>query len=148
MLRKITRFFLGLLLVLMILPYFIPISTSNELPDLPYPNSRFFSSSDNVKIHYRVVAPETIKGKVLLVHGLAASTFSYRNNVDALVDDGYLVVAIDLPAFGYSDRRRGLKHTQVNRAKWLWELLDVVDESLSEDGPWSVIRWGRRRSWR
>ena len=78
MLRKIARFFLGLLLVLMILPYFIPIATPNDLPDLPYPNSRFFLTSDNVKIHYRVDVPKTIIGKVLLVHGLAASTFSYR----------------------------------------------------------------------
>lgn len=139
MLRKIARFFLGLLLVLMILPYFIPISTPNDLPEYPYPNSRFFLTSDNVKIHYRVDVPKTIKGKVLLVHGLAASTFSYRNNTAALVDAGYLVVAIDLPAFGYSDRQRGLKHTQVNRAKWLWELLDVVDESLSQNGPWTLV---------
>jgi pimeloyl-ACP methyl ester carboxylesterase len=137
--RKILRVVLGIFLILLLLPYLIPLTSNESIPLLPYPDSGFFSTSDNVRIHYRLNTPVTIKGKILLVHGLAASTFSFRNNIDALLSAGYQVLAIDLPAFGYSDRKSGLVHSQVNRAKWLWELIDKVDTDTNDTRPWTLL---------
>ncbi len=101
-----------------------------ESPDWerPYDNSRIRNISD-VYLHYRVWEPETdeIKGQLLLVHGLGGSTFSWRQQIKPLQEAGYLIVAVDLPAFGYSDRQRGLEHTPENRAGWLWELLETLE---------------------
>ncbi len=137
--RKILRISLGTFLVMLIVPYLIPLSTSNKIPSLPYPDSAFFSTFDHVSIHYRLSNPIAIKGKILLVHGLAASTFSFRNNIAALVGAGYQVLAIDLPAFGYSDRKGGLVHSQVNRAKWLWELIDKIDADSGDTKAWNLL---------
>jgi pimeloyl-ACP methyl ester carboxylesterase len=41
---------------------------------------------------------------VVLVHGLAASLYSWRYTVPALAQDGYRVVAFDNLGFGYSDK--------------------------------------------
>ncbi len=40
---------------------------------------------------------------VVLVHGLGASTFSFRRNIEALAER-FRVIAVDLPGFGYSTR--------------------------------------------
>ncbi|MGB7594788.1 MAG: alpha/beta hydrolase [Erysipelotrichaceae bacterium] len=138
-LRKVLQILLGIFLFMLILPYFIPLSSKTEIPALPYPNSAFFTTSDQVHIHYRLDTPNVVKGKILLVHGLAGSTFSFRNNVADLVAAGYQVVAIDLPAFGYSDRSSGLVHSQVNRAKWLWELLDKLDSESKDTRSWNLL---------
>jgi pimeloyl-ACP methyl ester carboxylesterase len=137
--KKILLTMLGIVVFILILPYFIPLSSSVKIPAQPYPDSAFFSTSDNVSIHYRLQTPLTVRGKILLVHGLAASTFSFRNNVDALVAAGYQVLSIDLPAFGYSDRGSGLVHSQVNRARWLWELIDKVDRDSKDIRPWNLL---------
>ncbi len=50
--------------------------------------------------------------------------------MDALQEAGYLVVAVDLPGFGYSTRDRDINHSQLNRSKLLWELLDKIDALL------------------
>ena len=104
----------------------------------PYDNSRVRNISD-VYFHYRVWEPETeeIKGQLLLVHGLGGSTFSWRQQIEPLQEAGYLIVVVDLPAFGYSDRQRGLEHTPENRAGWLWELLETLEaagEIQTRDG--------------
>jgi pimeloyl-ACP methyl ester carboxylesterase len=124
---------------MLVLPYFIPLNTRNKIPSLPYPNSAFFTTSDNVSLHYRLDTPLIVKGKILLVHGLAGSTFSFRNNVDDLVAAGYQVMAVDLPAFGYSDRRSGIVHSQVNRAKWVWELIDKIDSDAKDNRSWNLL---------
>jgi len=94
----------------------------------PYDNSRVRNISD-IYLHYRVWKPEAdeIKGQLLLVHGLGGSTFSWRQQIEPLQEAGYLIVAVDLPAFGYSDRQRGLEHTPENRAGWLWKLLETLE---------------------
>lgn len=39
---------------------------------------------------------------VLLIHGIGQSLYTWRNNVDFLVKNGYRVIAPDLAGFGYS----------------------------------------------
>lgn len=91
----------------------------------PFQNSEFLEV-DGVTIHYRQWIPDQAEGFILLVHGLGGSTFSWRYNVESLLGAGFHVLAVDLPAFGYSDRQRGLIHSQENRSLWLWNLLDAV----------------------
>ena len=103
-----------------------------ESPDWerPYENSRVRNVS-GIYLHYRLWKPETdeIKGQLLLVHGLGGSTFSWRQQIKPLKEAGFLIAAVDLPAFGYSDRQRDLKHTPENRASWLWELLETLEST-------------------
>ena len=88
-----------------IVPYFFSTETKELLPnEKPFSNSNFITINCT-KIHYRVWIPKgKIEHKIFLVHGFSGSTFSYRKNVDTLVENGSLVIAMDLPGFGYSDK--------------------------------------------
>lgn len=134
---------LSVLLALSIAPYLFAVTTARTVQDAPFEESAFFETN-GVRLHYRVWEPanERALGKVLLVHGLGGSTFCWRRNTDALVRAGYLVVAVDLPGFGYSDRKRGIDHSQENRSLLLWNLLEWLDETLpaqAKEDRWNLV---------
>lgn len=90
---------------LSLLPYLLSDGADGEMPEQPFADSRFAEIAGQ-RLHYRVREPAgTAEGSVLLIHGMAGSSFSWRENVGALADAGYRVVTLDLPPFGYSERR-------------------------------------------
>lgn len=130
--------FLGIfLLVLLVLPYFIPLPDRTDLSGrLPFDNSGY-ETLQGVRLHYRVYPAEgPVVGRVLLVHGFGGSTYSWRNNVASLNEVGYVVWSIDLPGFGYSTRQEGLDHSQEARSRLLWAFLDQV---ASRGDPWVLV---------
>lgn len=118
---------LTLVVLVSVVPYLVPLSHYDGQQN-PFDNSVHFEV-DGSSIHYRIFAPETaeLKGKILLVHGLGGSTFSYQQTVGDLVAEGFFVVAVDLPGFGYSSRNLDENHSQRHRALLLWQLLDYLD---------------------
>ena len=115
---------------------FISFSQGSAQPMAkPYTNSRFMEV-DSVQIHYRIWNDdlEHPKGSVVFVHGFTGSTFCWRKNVDTLVQQGYRVVAFDLPSFGYSERKPELNQSQSNRARLTWKLLEQIDGT-------DTVRW-------
>ena len=102
--------------------------------DKPFENSHY-ATIDGVLIHYRVWnASENSKGHILLIHGFSGSTFTWRNNVDTLVQLGYHIVALDLPPFGFSSKAKGINHSITADASLFWKLAD----SLSNE-KWIVV---------
>ncbi len=140
------RIFIGLIIMFILVgvaPFLLAINDSVEYGTLPFTNSAFTVVND-VNIHYRVWMPEEpVIGKILFVHGLAGSTFSWRYTVDTMREAGYAVVTVDLPGFGYSDRTRGLDHSQTARARYLWALLEELDQNTMLDTvrnqPWDLV---------
>ncbi len=59
-------------------------------------NEKIFFETD---IHYVDIGDGE---PVLLVHGIGQSLYTWRQNVDALIRNGYRVIALDLAGFGYS----------------------------------------------
>ena len=112
------------------LPYFFAVNDAvvNE-SKLPFSNSHLIKINNEL-IHYRTyhAAGDSIKGNILLIHGFCGSTFSWRKNADTLAGNGYNVVAVDLPGFGYSDRSPGLNHSATFNAQLLWQLLDTIHQ--------------------
>ncbi|MCX6246805.1 MAG: alpha/beta hydrolase [Bacteroidetes bacterium] len=104
----------------------------------PFENSHF-QKVDSATFHYRVFCKDTlnVRGKVLLVHGFCGSTFCWRKNIDTLVRSGYLVVAIDLPGFGYSDRNLHVNQSQSSRAHMIWLLLTHIDKG--DKRKWNIV---------
>lgn len=140
MIKKIAKAFLYLLIFLLVIPYFIPTDYSTLTPVKPYENSVFFTTKSGIRLHtqrYPAVGEE--KGKILLIHGLMASTFSFRHNADFLSEQGYTVIAVDLPGFGYSDKPTDLKYTQTNFATFLWEMLNDYDQKTASDSAWHLV---------
>jgi 2-hydroxy-6-oxonona-2,4-dienedioate hydrolase len=112
--------------------------TRSPVQEKPYENSQFVKI-DSATFHIRVYNEgiKDRKGKVLLVHGFCGSTFCWRHNIAALVDAGYLVVAIDLPGFGYSDRNLHVNQSNSGRAHLIWALLARIDQY--DKKKWNIV---------
>jgi pimeloyl-ACP methyl ester carboxylesterase len=134
--KRIVKILGIVLLVLLVcsclLPYAIPLSRPSDNALLqPYSNSAYLTI-DEVSLHFRLFQPvaKDFLGKILFVHGLGGSTYSYEKTAPALAEAGYLVVAVDLPLFGYSQRLETFDHSQANRSRLLWDFLDALDARL------------------
>lgn len=129
------------LAALLVLPYLLPLSAPADISlGLPFDNSAFLEI-EGTRFHYRLYLSkgQAARGKLLLVHGLGASTYSFEALVPQLTQAGYLVVSVDLPGFGYSERSLSYDHSQGRRASDLWLLLDQVDAALPEE--WAQKPW-------
>ena len=92
--------------------------------DLLFANSDFVEI-EGIELHYRKWRGDNGTGKnVLLVHGLGASTFTWRYTAPMLEETGMRVVAVDLPGFGLSERKPGLDHSAGARGELLWVMLE------------------------
>ncbi len=126
----------GLFVLLSIMPYIVPLQTLNgDRNEMVYENSAFIEVED-LELHYRQWgANPGDREMVLLVHGLGASTFSWRYTAPALKEAGYFVVAVDFPGFGLSERSRGVDHSSAARAELLWSFL----EKLYHGEKWHLV---------
>ncbi|UNC90638.1 alpha/beta fold hydrolase [Candidatus Contubernalis alkaliaceticus] len=135
--KKILLFLLFVLVFFSLLPYVIPLGIPEQqvsAEEIAYENSNFLMV-DGVNIHYRLWKPTLDpRGNVLLVHGLGGSTFSWRHNVMPLVEEGYQVMAVDLPGFGLSERGPGSADSQ----RWVEQLLYLID-SIEENSIWHLV---------
>lgn len=134
--RKISIALLSVFVFLLVFfhffPYLLPVSSpESDYVDLPFEESRR-ETIDDVSLHYRLWIPQgDIEGKILMVHGLGGSTFSWIQSALYISEQGYLVAAVDLPGFGYSDRTPGMDHGQKNRSSLLWGLAEIIDEKTN-----------------
>jgi len=107
MIKKILKISGYTILVLFILfcglPYLFPAQEAMEIPAKPFVNSNFIVVN-KTRIHYRVWKPDSVGYIFFFVHGFSDSTLCFLKNIDILQKNNCLVVAIDLPAFGYSDK--------------------------------------------
>jgi pimeloyl-ACP methyl ester carboxylesterase len=108
--RGLKRLGLGLLALLVfasVLPYLLPMSGRGLPPrKSPYLDGRF-TEVCGLRWHFQRWQPaDTVpaRARVLLIHGFAGSTFSWRLTGPALAERGYQVIAVDLPPYGYSSR--------------------------------------------
>lgn len=126
--------FIFILIKLLFIPLIIRSNT------LPFENSNYFESG-NLKIHYRVWQPKDAKviGKVFLLHGFCGSTYSWRKNIDALTEKGNLVVAVDLPPFGYSEKEVDFDYSFDEISEMFWALLNEKDCELDNYDSWDLV---------
>ncbi len=99
-----------------------------QTKSLPFANSHF-TDIGGMTIHYRLFEPfKELKGNIIFIHGFAASTFSWRKNMDYFAEKGYRVVAVDMPGYGFSEKQRPVDHSHESRSKLVWELLDSISD--------------------
>lgn len=127
-------------------PVSLDRATAEELSFLQ--NQGTFANSsfvvvDGTVLHFRSWGPPGLSGPpALLIHGLGASTYSFREIAPWLAEQGYRVLAVDVPPFGYSDRRRSA--VAADRAGIFLSLLDRFAEDPSllgtrVDDPWLLV---------
>lgn len=92
------------------------------------PDVRFnYEQVENVNIFYREVGSKD-SPTILMLHGYAASSFMWRDVIEALSGD-YHVIALDLPAFGFTESpaREDYEYTFAN-------LANTVDKFIKQKG--------------
>lgn len=101
----------------------------------PFANS-FVCKTGNISIHYQYwESPAANKRYVLLIHGFAGSTFSWRKTADSLCKCGFDVVAVDIPPYGYSDKNPRINQSATFRS-------DLLNDFLNATFPgqkWTVV---------
>lgn len=140
---KLAAIALAVLVALaLVVPYLIPVPAYEPAAvTSPYTNGRFIEI-DGVRLHYRTWSGAgEPRGNVCLIHGFCGSTYSWEETAPWMAGEGYNVVAVDLPAFGYSDRRPGIVHSNSHRAALVWSLLDGLGEEwgLGPDATWTLM---------
>ena len=77
---------------------------TDAVQEKPYDNSEFYTEGEYT-LHYRVYEPANeVKNQILLVHGFCLSTVSLEGVAQQYQNEGYRVVLVDAPNFGYSSR--------------------------------------------
>lgn len=120
---------------------FQPAIVENWKSKKPFPESKFYIFGNQEYLHFTEFKPkQKAIGKILLIHGFSGSTYSFRNNISPLLELNYLVIAVDLPNFGYSARISGFDHSNEFRAKLLLDFLSFYEgyNPISRD-KWIVL---------
>ncbi|MCU0514793.1 MAG: alpha/beta hydrolase [Anaerolineae bacterium] len=125
-LRRLGLAGLALLLLVIGLPFLLPVSSGGVEPStlVDDPDGDFITL-DGVRMYVEDKGPPAAPALVL-VHGLFGSTESWRDNVPALVAAGYRVIAFDRPGFGLSDKPAEFNYAVTHQADVLATLLDVL----------------------
>lgn len=64
---------------------------------------------------------------ILLIHGLAGSTYTWRDVVPRFVKEGYRVISMDLKGFGLSEKGYASNHSHIEQSKLIAGVLDELD---------------------
>lgn len=133
-----SKLWIQIFFVVLILSCFTGIC--GALEDIfPFPESHFVDV-DGLTFHVRPFAPSyPPRGKVLFIHGLGGSTFSWRYAPQYLLPQGWFLVLVDLPGFGYSTRK-GAGSTK-KQAERLWTILRTLEEKeyVPRGTPWFLV---------
>ena len=125
------------LLLLSILPFFIPLPVVEKLVQRPpFENSEFIKL-ENTNVHYRVWKPDSNSSSnyIFLFHGFSGSTFSYEKLATLLAKENYCVVAMDFPGFGFSDKSEQANFSDSFRIKVSQKIMNQINSSVQ----WTVV---------
>lgn len=126
---RFSKIFLGFSLffsALALLVLFIPIDESGTAPrQLADPDGQFMSVQ-GWQVYVRQLG-ETDAPTLVLVHGLFGGVHTWRDNMQALAEAGYRVIAYDRLGNGLSDKDLRMDFSLPAQADFLAELLDSLD---------------------
>lgn len=98
---------------------------AEDLPALHHPEHSRFIEVDGLRVHYQEAGP-TNGETLLLVHGFCASTFVWSDVLLPLAQQGFRIIAVDLPGFGFSEKPKDGEYTIEWQARCLSRFLDEL----------------------
>ncbi|WP_457153643.1 alpha/beta fold hydrolase [Mesorhizobium sp. P5_C1] len=97
----------------------------NLSPEEAAPAGALFATVDGLKIHYQVWGPQD-GPPLILFHGTASWAETYRDIAAPLGEQGFRVVAPDMPPFGYSQRPADQDYSRAAHAKRVLGFADAL----------------------
>ncbi len=112
--------------VLVILPFFLPLGgpTTQSSLTLADANGRFLQVND-LSIYYQHTIG--VADTIILVHGQAGSTLTWRETMPALQASGYEVYALDLPGLGLSEKGLHIDYSHSAMADVIVGFMDALN---------------------
>ncbi|MDX1994137.1 MAG: alpha/beta hydrolase [bacterium] len=119
------KFFVLLMLMLVGLVPVTAQQTTVTPQDLADPDGQFIDVN-GAEIYY--IERGNPEGPVvLLLHGFGGSTFTWRDNMDAIVEAGFRVIAFDRPPYGLSDKSPDLDYTVQGYSQLTAGVMDALE---------------------
>jgi pimeloyl-ACP methyl ester carboxylesterase len=84
-----------------------------------------YLSVQGSKIFYRSAGPQN-GSVILLLHGFPSSSHQFRNLIPLLANEGYRVIAPDLPGYGFTEVPSDYKYTFENLSKTVESFIDAL----------------------
>ena len=97
----------------------------NLSPEDAAPAGALFATVDGLKIHYQIWGPQD-GPPLILFHGTASWAETYRDIAAPLGEQGFRVVAPDMPPFGYSQRPADQDYSRAAHAKRVLGFADAL----------------------
>jgi pimeloyl-ACP methyl ester carboxylesterase len=126
MIRMLLRGFALLLVLALVIPLVVSLPPVGVAAETLADPDGYFVTIDGLQTYVLEHGPED-GVPVLLLHGWGASTFSWRENLDALAQAGYRAVAFDRPPYGLSQKTGDLPGTPPAQADFTVRLMDELD---------------------
>lgn len=120
-------------LAALIVVMFLPLSGRAEAQATVDPhdladNGGYFIEVDGLETYIWEQGPED-GPVVMLLHGFLGSAFDWRENISALAEAGYRVIAFDRPPYGLSAKAADYDYSQAGQAEFTAKLMDTLDIS-------------------
>lgn len=110
------------------------------MPEMLADPNGAFATVDDIRIYY-VAEGDPANPVVLLLHGFNSSNFAWRENINALAEAGFYVVAPDWPPFGLSDKSTEIDYSFRSIAGYMVGLLDALEIDSAHIVGHSVGGW-------
>lgn len=94
-------------------------------PEEAAPAGALFATVDGLKMHYQLWGPHD-GPPLLLVHGTASWAETYREVAAPLGEQGFRVIAVDMPPFGYSERPPDQDYSRAAQARRVLGFADAL----------------------
>lgn len=111
--------------VVFVLPMLIPLPPVGVSAETLADPGGYFVDVNGLQTYVLETGP-TDGPVVLLLHGFGGSTFSWRDQMQALADAGYRAVAFDRPPYGLSAKTGDLPLSQQEQADFTAAFMDAV----------------------
>jgi pimeloyl-ACP methyl ester carboxylesterase len=115
----------ALAFVVFVLPLLIPLPPDGVAAATLADEGGYFVDVNGLQTYVLETGPSD-GPVVLLQHGFGGSTFSWREQMDALADAGFRAVAFDRPPYGLSAKTGELPLSQVEQAQFTAAFMDVM----------------------
>jgi pimeloyl-ACP methyl ester carboxylesterase len=120
----------ALAFIIFVLPLLIPLPPAGVAAETLADEGGYFVEVNGLQTYVLEAGP-TDGPVVLLLHGFGGSTFSWREQMDALAEAGFRAVAFDRPPYGLSAKTGDLPLSQADQAGFTAAFMDVmaIDEA-------------------
>jgi pimeloyl-ACP methyl ester carboxylesterase len=114
-----------LLILLMIVPFLIPISEAGVDPATLADPDGHFITVNGIDLYYREAGTPG-NPTVILLHGFGGGTWNWRYQLPALAEAGYYVIAFDRPPYGLSEKVTDFTYSAASYAELTFGLMDAL----------------------